>query len=274
MPITAEQRAKPHLSPTQLDMFTKCPEQYRRRYIEGEKIPPGIAQMKGSALHRGAEFNMRQKIESHVDLPAGDITEMAVTTFEAATHGEYLLLPEERAMGADTTIARAKDSVAAMTEVHARQQAPEYQPVLVEEKVRIALPGPRDLLGIIDLADEQDRVIDFKTASKSKSQSEADTSVQLTVYAAAFTARRGRKPRSLRLDTVVHTAAGKLSRQALDTERDEADIAALANRVDAVSAAIEAAVFPPAPPGAWYCSKKFCGFYATCRYVNAKRITD
>src|SRR5580700_2286114 len=78
---------KPFLSPTQLEMFSRCGEQYRRRYIEHEIIPPGIAMAKGKGFHAGAEHNMRQKLETGVDLSVAEIVDVAVTSFEAETSG-------------------------------------------------------------------------------------------------------------------------------------------------------------------------------------------
>jgi hypothetical protein len=264
-------KEKPHLSPTQLNMISMCPEQYRRRYIEGEILPPGIAMMKGSALHKGAEVNMRQKLASGVDLPAVQIVEAAVAGFEGAIHGSYALSDEEASRGAGIVLGEAKDAIVRMAQCHATEQAPEYQPVMVEEKVRIVLPGPRDLLGIIDLADTRDVVTDFKTAARKKQESEADTSLQLSTYAAAFETKMGRPPAEVRLDVVVQTKKGNTSRQLLRSERGPADNIALANRINTVARLIESGIFIPAPVGAWNCSQKWCGYWRTCPYVNSER---
>ena len=42
---------KPYLSPSQMGMYCRCGEQYRRRYIEKEIIPPGFALIKGGSVH-------------------------------------------------------------------------------------------------------------------------------------------------------------------------------------------------------------------------------
>jgi len=65
--------------------------------------------------------------------------------------------------------------------------ASEYQPVYVEESHRLVIPdSPYDLLAVMDLADDLDRVTDLKTAGKSKTQKEVDTSEQLSMYALVF----------------------------------------------------------------------------------------
>jgi len=269
--MSADQHDKPYLSPSQLDMYCRCGEQYRRRYLEGEKLPPGIAAVKGTGFHGGAAVNMRQKIESHCDLPKIQIVDAAVAEFEAQLHGEIALTPEELSRGTEIVFGEAKDDLVVMAGLHASEQAPDYQPIIVEQRIRIELQNsPRDLLGVIDLADDTGRVIDFKTAAKRKTQADADDSVQLTTYAAAYHAHFGSPPSELRLDTVVRTKT-KVYRDVQTTTRSGADMEALANRINVVTEAIEAGVFAPATPGAWWCSSKWCGYFHTCRYVNSQR---
>jgi hypothetical protein len=262
---------KPHLSPSQLDMFFRCGEQYRRRYMEKEIIPPGIAVIQGTGFHGGAKANGEQKIFSHEDLPASDIKEAAAAAFETRLAGGYMLDPDEESRGAAVVIGEAKDSTVAMADFYAKHQAPEYQPVLVEKKVRIELPlAARDLVGIIDLADDQRRVVDLKTSRRRKNQNDADTSLQLTTYAAAYKAETGEDPAEVRLDTVVQQAKGH-ARDLQVSTRGPQDFAALANRINAVTQAIEAGIFPPTDPGNWACSERFCGYWKSCKYVNSER---
>jgi hypothetical protein len=197
--------------------------------------------------------------------------EAAVAAFDESVHGGYVLSDEEMSRGPSVVIGEAKDDLANLATVHAKHQAPDYQPVLVEQSVRIELPSaPRDLLGIIDLADDKGRVIDFKTAGKKKSQADADDSVQLTVYAAAYQRLTGAPPSELRLDSVVQTKT-KTDRQVVSTDRGPDDFNALANRINVVTSSIESGSFPPATPGAWWCGPRFCGYHATCPFVNSNR---
>jgi putative RecB family exonuclease len=254
---------KPHVSASQLESYCRCPEAYRRRYIEREVVPPGIALVKGKGFHAGAEHNMRQKIESRTDLPSADIVGCAVAAFEQG---------QSEIEGFGTVeIGAAKDSLVSLVEIHAKEQAPEYQPVMVEQSVKIELPNAtRDLLGVIDLADERKIVTDFKTAGKKKSQGEADCSVQLSVYAVGYHALTGEPPNLVQLDVLV-SGKKKTTRQVIQSTRDSNDIQALANRIESVTNAIDAGSFPPATPGAWWCSKTFCGYWRSCRYVNSER---
>lgn len=262
---------KPHLSATQLDSYCKCGEAYRRRYIEGERIPPNIAMLKGTGFHRGAEHNFRQKIETHTDLKPTDIIDAAVAAFESEIEKGVELSADEKSRGQAVVIGETKDDLKDVVDVHAKQQAPDYQPVFVEQEFTISLPeSSRDLKGIIDLGDDQKRVTDLKSAGKSKTQADADNSVQLTIYAAGHHAIVGMPPAEVRLDTIVTTKT-KVYRSVVSSDRGQADFVALAHRVETVNKGIDAGVFAPATPGAWWCGPKWCGYWSTCPFVNSQR---
>jgi hypothetical protein len=259
---------RPHLSPSQLDMMSRCGEAYRRRYIDGERIPPGIAMLSGTGVHAGAEVNFRQKIETHRDLPADDIVDASVDGFDRGLAGGYERGPE------DESPDEARDQVAELARLYADEVAPVYQPKFVEQLVRIELPGTHDMVGVLDMADDAGRVVDLKTSGKAKSQDECDRSAQLTYYAAAHRVLTGELASEVRLEVLVKSKNPK--RVVLASTRGPADFAALANRINAASAAIQAGVFLPADPGNWMCSPRWCGYYRTCPYVNAgeKTVVD
>ncbi len=263
---------KPHLSPSAIETFCRCPEQWRRRYIEKDIIPPGIAAHKGSGVHGGAKTNFTQKIETHRDLPVKDIIDASVAALEMRVEKDGVLYTDEESQRNPlAVIAEAKDDTARMARSHAETQAPEYQPVMVEQQVRILIPqASHDLLGYLDLLDDEDRVTDFKTGKKRRSQDDADTSVQLTYYAAAAQSKLGRPVTQVRLDQLVSQKRGVV-RNLVESERSAADFAALAARINAVLFAIKVGSFPPATPGAWWCSLKWCGYARTCPYFNAER---
>lgn len=274
--MTVSAPAKPHLSPSQIDSYTRCGEAYRRRYIEKEIIPPGFSLIKGGSVHKGAEENFRQKIETKADIAVNDMAEIAAAHFDGTIRLEGVLLSEEEeSIGKAKVIGNAKDSAIRMVGTFAASVAPLYQPIAVEEKVRIALPGPRDLLGVMDLVLE-DGVQDLKTGAKKKTQSDIDTSAQLTTYAALYQAKYGKPPARLIIDTVIDRVSEKTAKvtsehQQLTTTRDANDFNALAARINTVVKGIEAGSFIPATPGAWWCSAKSCGYWRTCAFVNSER---
>jgi hypothetical protein len=214
----------------------------------------------GTGVHAGAEVNFRQKIETRIDLPPDDIVDASVDGFDRALAGGVEIGPD------DETPDQARDWVAKLARLYADDVAPLYQPRFVEQQVRIELPGSHDMVGILDMADDAGRVVDLKTTSKAKSQAEADSSPQLTFYAAAHKVLTGSIASEVRLEVLVKSKAPK--RVMLASRRGPADFAALANRINAATSAIAAGAFLPAEPGSWMCSPKWCGYYRTCPYVS------
>ncbi len=261
---------KKALSPTQLDMYARCGESYRRRYIMGEKIPPGIAALKGRSVHRGAEHNWKQKIESRVDLPAKDIIETTADSFEQEKKGGFILTKEEESVGLQKTLGQVKDRAVILSGLFSKAVAPLYQPVMVEQTFKIEIPAaPFDISGRIDMLDDRNYVPDLKTSGKRKNQSEVDSSIQLTTYSAGATSLTGKPAPGVGFDVLVDTKIPQLQR--LSSTRTKPDFMALVNRVNAVTAGIQAGVFSPAVPGAWNCDPKWCGFWNSCQFVNSER---
>lgn len=272
-------KAKPHISPSQLNTFENCGEQYRRRYIEKEIIPPGVAALRGSGVHKGAEMNFAQKIASKVDLPKKDIVDRAVAEFEGRMKTDGLFLdPETAARGKDIVVGEEKDVTARLAGVFADHVAPVYQPTAVEQRIRIELPdSPRDILGILDLTANivsdparGEGIVDYKTGKKTKPQTEFDTSPQVSLYDLAYRASRGKAPDFIQIEQLVALKSGD-KRVTNPTTRTAADFRPTIARVNSMIGALEKGAFLPANPGAWNCSPRWCGYWATCPFVNAER---
>lgn len=263
---------KPTISPSALDMYLRCGEQYRRAYIIKDKQPPGVAMIKGGSVHKAAEVNFRQKIESREDMNVADLQGVAAAHVDATIAGEGLMLsPDEEARGMAKVKGELVDRAVALTAVFRREVAPTVQPVLVEEFVRIDLPRhSHDLNGRLDLVDDARRVRDIKTSSRRKSQDDVDRSDQLTYYAAAASRKLGGEPiTNVVLDVLVDTKVPAVQR--LTSTRTDADKRVFLAKLTTVMDAINKDVFPPAPVGSWWCSFKFCGYAGSCPYFNSER---
>lgn len=263
-------KPKPHLSPSAVNLYHNCGEAYYRRYICGDKTPPNAAMLKGTGVHGGAKRNFRQKLETRQDLPVEEVVAAAVDAFDSELPNGVAPDPgDDRSM--DVVLGEARDQVVAMARVQSREVFPEYQPTLVEETVRLTLPdASHDMLGVIDLIDERTIVVDHKTGTKAKSQSDVDDNLQLSIYAALHKSLRGELPAEVRLETIIN-GKREIKRQMLSSTRDENDMQALSYRIGVVTAGINAGLFMPAPVGSWMCSERWCGYWSTCPYVNSQR---
>ena len=260
---------KKHISATQLIMMGTCQIQYWFRYVNNVKAPPGIAQLKGSAVHGGAKENFHSKKKTREDLPRSQIIEISVNEFEMLFKkaGEISPTPEEAEMGIPKAIGQAKDSVSILSGLFADKVAPCYQPVLVEEKIPLSIPKSQyDLLAVVDLADDQDVVMDLKTGVKAKPQKEVEDSLQLSMYALVFKALTKRLPKEVRLETLVHKKEPDVQR--LISNRDLGDLELLVRRINRMVEAIEKKVFQPTNPTNWQCSERWCGYAIQCPFYK------
>jgi len=263
---------KPHFSASQLSMMSRCGEQWRRRYIEKEKAPPAIAMLKGTALHHGAEINFTQKIDSGLDLATKLIVETAVDKLETVFRDDVSLTSAEQKIGTKKLLHQATADVVKLATAHATEQAPDYQPLKVEQEFRVVMDEcDYDLLGYIDLIDDTQRVVDLKTSKAKPKISMADESIQLTGYA-AYQVTQGVYPINVRLDVLTANKKG-VTRTKVDSVRDANDLKTLGRRIDMAAASIKAGVFMPAIPGSWWCSNTWCGYWDSCPYVNSERKT-
>lgn len=256
-----------HLSVSQINTFCRCGEQWRRRYVEGDIVPPNVSLLRGTGVHVGASTNYQQKIESGEDLPQADIVDAAVEGFKARRAAEGLsFTEEERQTGVRKVTGAAIDATARLAKLYADEEAPTVQPQFTEEKFCITLPGDYDLIGVIDVADVEDNVCDLKTSGKSPAKNAAATSLQLTVYAPGFKALTGRWPKEMRLSFLVDNKEPKRIVQATNPTRD--DIEMLVCRFNQMVQAIKSGVYTPATPDNWCCSEKWCGYWRTCKYAK------
>jgi len=262
---------KPHISPSAMDMYFRCGEQYRRRYIENEKIPPAVALLKGRAVHKAAEVNYREKMKTGEDLPEATLLEAAGEEFESTYRAEGLFLsPEEESIGSKKVLGEAMDSSIRLTSLFRHGVAPRVDPAIIEQFIRVELPKhSHDLLGRIDVVDKSAKIRDLKTSTRRKPQSEIDSSDQMTFYHVAYERLTGKPAAGVVLDVLVDKATPEV--QTLEANRGDKDRAILANRLNAMLNGIKAGVFLPATPGHWCCSPRFCGYWPTCPFVNAER---
>lgn len=255
-----------YLSFSQVSMFLRCGKSYEFRYIENKKIPPGIVMIKGSSVHSGIECNSIQKVQSRIDLPKSDIIDAAVTSFNAQITEDVSLSDDEKSIGKDTIIGKAKDSIVTIAELYSDVVAPTIQPIEVEKTIMIDIPESQPIMAVLDCIDEKHVVHDYKVTGKSKNQNEADTSLQLSVYAMAHKELYGTLPEKLVLDTMVELKTPKY--QAIETTRGEDCYVKIYRISQAVQKAIAAGIFLPPAEGSWQCNSRFCGYFQICPYVQ------
>lgn len=256
---------------TGLDLLLKCGEAWRRRYVEGHKIPPGVALVTGKAIHKSAERNLRSKMESGELLAVDAAEDIARDALNAEWDGPDGVLITEPDNPKQTRGA-CVDKAVRLSRLHATAVAPALQPTHVEREWALTLPGyPMDLAGTLDVQ-EGAVVRDLKTRKVSlpSNGSEVDASQQLTAYAlAVYAIDRATLPITVKIDALVDLKVPKSQTQT--SMRNVQDFRELHKRLEVAATAIDKQVFLPARPTDWWCSRAWCGYFDTCPYA-ARRL--
>ena len=260
-----------HLSVSSVDMFLRCGEQFRRRYIEGEIIPPGIAARVGTGLHKGAEANSKEKISTGHDAPLSVVQDAARDGYVKAVQSG-IFVPAEQRSEAKTLLAQGLDDSVKLATLYREEVAPDIMPVAAEKQIVAEVPGLSvPVLGYIDTVTDADEIRDLKSAGKAWPKNKPHGEHQPTVYAFLFEYIYGRKPSRFVYDILVNGKKESATYMQMETMRDEADFAAWVRIAQTVLRSISAGVFPPAAPGSFLCSPNFCGYHSSCPYINQKR---
>ena len=264
---------KKRLSISQIDMLNRCGEQYRRRYIHGERIPPGISLLVGRATDDSVSRNLQNKIDTGELLEQEEVETIAAEAMATSfVTQEVLFSDEEIQAGIKKVKGQAVDKAVRLSGLHHRSCAPNIEPTHVQRKWVIELENyPMNLTGVIDVQEGLKSVRDTKTSGKSPNADAANDSDQLTMYAMAGKVLDGTIPESLILDYLVDTKKPKVV--TLVTERTAEDFTPMLARIENAMAAIDRGVFIPCPQTFWLCNPKFCGYANTCAYYRkgAKR---
>jgi hypothetical protein len=254
-------------------MLLRCPEQYRRRYVENEIIPPGLALLRGRATHEAVAYNYKQRRDEGSYLIRDDLEDAAATYFEAELQQEYQMGSDYEELDPKQARGQAKDESVKMTLLHGDEVAPLVSPHLIETKVETppSTSAQVPLIGRLDLIDGDQIIRDVKTVRKSPGADDAHRSTQLTFYELLYRAHHKKQPsKGLALDYLVCSPTGKLSYVERQTERSTSDLNALIYRIEAANRLLEAEIFPPTLETSWWCHEKWCGYALTCPYYRGR----
>ncbi|MCR4338583.1 MAG: PD-(D/E)XK nuclease family protein [Gemmatimonadaceae bacterium] len=261
-----------HLSPSSIDAFWKCAEQWRRERIDRDPRPATDKTIFGRAFHRAVERNFLQKIDSHEDLPVPVMRDMTGDAFNTVLDEEkgvreinwYDSKPDQIQSGVITAMV-GTDALPGFHQV----LAPTVQPVAVERWLEVKTASGVPLSMRVDVEDVRRRILDVKTTTKRKTQADLDKSTQATAYLYGRE-REGNPATEFGVQVAVRTL--KPQQQELVTTRSAGQLEAFERLVDVTVATVrhflgvygEAGPWPGASPLGYWCSPTQCSFYASC----------
>ena len=235
-----------HLSASQINKFLRCPEQYRREYIEHAPRTTSSALWEGSLHHTVFEITNKRMIKSKKHLAVGDAIRI-FTDLTTAREKEVDVWDVEKSVIIGRALEFYEQFFADDGLVH------KFEPTLVEHKIETEYGGV-PVIGYVDCV-EPAIVTDLKVA---KNKPDIANSIQLDIYAdvldqpnvqillfqkkkkpevSLLTHRRNLKKRRKWLEIVIPTIAQKIS---------------------------ERSFHPISPEISWVCSPTFCPHWDQC----------
>jgi putative RecB family exonuclease len=242
---------------SQVQTYLGCPLKYRFQYIDLLPRPwRPSALIFGSSVHAAIEWFHKERLEGRT--PA---FKHVVKIFEADWFAQTL----EPVVYADH---ESKEDLEikgrAMLRLYVESEHP-GKPVAVEEGFELDLSDPETgellevrLRGFMDLLEEDDTLVELKTAAKALPAGDLERHLQVSTYALVYLLMRGVVPK-LRLDMLLKTKQPRLER--FPTSRTREDLAWTSRLIQSTARAIEGGHFYPSP--SWRCTE--CEYFAQCQ---------
>lgn len=244
-----------HLSYSSITSYLDCPENWRRKYIAKEPTQSSPALVFGSAFH--------STIEKLVCEPEAEVLSIWGGEWNKAIEKQQIF------WGTDTPEAICNDGVrmfsspSILSEIKKIKPGTDEQGPKIERKVELKVPGvPIPVIGYIDIILSDGTPADFKTASRSWSDNQAQESLQSLFYLAALN-QAGEKI-NWKFAHLIFVKTKEPKFQRIEHSHKPGELFFLFDLIGRVWDGIQKEVFPM-NPSTWKCDSKYCDFYANCR---------
>jgi len=255
-----------HVSPSQLDLFLKCPWAWYCRYVLRLPERGSGNLIVGNAAHHAVAHYFRYLWKEKRRLEEAQLLTSFSDDFDARVKKEDDIDWGTIDKGKELDEGKTKDrGVVALRVFHAKL-LPHLDPIAVEAKVSRAIPGTDiALVGRIDIL-EGEAIRDHKFTGRMKGKDDVSRDLQLSAYAwmAGWPRELGAQGWEVSLE--VATFGGKAER--LASHRGPAHLefyeeCILGRVVAALHHCLESGSFPCQPTD-WHCSEKWCSFWQDC----------
>jgi hypothetical protein len=271
-----------HLSKSSVELFCRCPDAYRRRYVLGVGEPAGAVMFLGSRVDDALTHYYRTLLDSGETLPPEELE-----SFYTANWQQQLELEQEQ-RGVDWSELDAEVAMTIGREalgVCLQKLVPQLgEPVAVQRKLEFRL-HPRaewTVVGFIDLETRREQpgqerpvaeVVDWKVKADAVHQQRADRDLQAGLYLAgrwiegdpadSFAFAQALRPGARRKH--VSTALTRTTRSVGELRAIRARLALVASQI----AWLYERYGPDRPwgfadPTSWACSERYCPHWQTC----------
>ncbi len=260
------------LSVSSIRKLRKCPEQFRRHYIERERETASGAMMAGSAAGAAANATDHRYIETGEFMPAADVLDLFSDEWEHRSEEEEIDWRKDKPEKVKDCTAKAVGNYLDLLE-----KLP--KPIAVEREARLNYQGV-EFVAYLDREQEDGTIADRKVSGKKPTKGAADDDLQATLYLA--TRQVEGEDESLEQEPPTGFQFHRLIRQVesqpvlidpttrTDAQLDDA-LATILGAAQEVEWRTETGNWSYAPDGAWWCSRSSCGFWDRCAGGGALR---
>lgn len=259
------------ISTSALETLFMCGLAFWYKYVDRTGEPVRVRQCAGIGTHFGREYNLRQKLDTEMDLPMVEVTDAARDKVQSL-FGDHDWSPSPEFAGKSKPHARGicTDMAVELTAEDYGAFQVDLKPAGVEETMAVQYPGlSRLIVGKVDVRLPTNAIIDLKTGKRAYGQSRTDESMSLSTYGLLTLVTQGILPPSFLIHNVVRSKTGCRT-DVYETTRTKEDLQRQLERFAAGIRAIEAGNFCPCSCEHWKCCPEWCGFFYRCKYGGAE----
>lgn len=231
------------ISSSKIHKFLWCPIAFKYEYIDphGPK-KENIYAIAGSATHSALEFYMTEKRDRST--PDNEkIKEKWADAFDSLIKKAQSPIEYDSMTTRKTLLYQSWNPL----EHYLNTTAKKIKPKLIEHEFKIKLDtSPISIHGFIDLVDEDNVIIDYKTAGqdwkKKYSDSEVNKNIQLKLYSIAFRKEFKQLEARTEFHILPRNESESYIKQKFNTDEELRNVVDLATRIDAI---VKLGVFIP-----------------------------
>ena len=263
-----------HLSPSQMNMFSRCQQAWVYRYVNPKiSIPPTKALTAGSVYDDALTNQYNQKIKTGVDLTEQEVLDIADTSFS---------IREDNTEWFGESPVETKDTVIDLLKTYMGAGIKEYiQPVAVQKMYDVHFTGMEwTMKGISDVETDDGYIIDNKTTGKTPKEDpelvDQGHKLQMDTYAIAKKYTEGvHTAEKRRLDYAVKLKTPKIIQVELPPLTEE-DVKYFRNKVSRqfqqMQLLREGKMKPDMDRSHFMCSQRQCGYWELCIKENGGTV--